>query len=86
MSTATTNTALTNAYQLIGAGPGIITLEIGLRGEIHLTPSATPSAGSAFHSLIQNTDRTWMQVPAGMTAYARKRANDDSTVIAFTQN
>lgn len=89
MATATTSKTLTSTYQSIGAGPGVITMEEGFRAEVHLTPGAAPVAGSAFHSLFavsKETDRSWTEVPVGMTAYARKRSNDGDTAISFTQS
>ena len=89
MALPTANKTLTGAYQSIGAGPGLITLEIGSRAEVHFTNGAAPSTGSAFHSILRGGttgDRSWTQVPTGMTAHARKRTGDEETIIAFTQS
>ena len=88
MAAATVNKTLTSVYQSIGAGPGLITLETNSRAEIHFTPAALPDANSAFHSIMRGgttQDRSWSEVPSGMTAYARKRSGDGATVSAFTQ-
>ena len=90
MAAATIFKTLTSTYQSIGAGPGVITLEIGNYAEVHLTTGAAPSGASAYHSISRGMtadDRSWIGVPSGLTAYARIRASDDEdTKIAFTQS
>ena len=82
MPTASTTTALTTSYLLIGAGPGIITLEVGAVAKIHFATSA-PAANADFHTLHRD-GRSWAQVPSGLNAYAKKTDPGGTKTVKIT--
>jgi len=77
---ATANTTLITTFQLLGAAPITITLEVGQIAEYHSAPS-TPDEGDPVQRLVQGTDRTWRTFNGSNNVYARKPANAGETII-----
>lgn len=82
MATDSTTITLTTSYQLIGAGPGIITLEVGETALIHFGTGA-PGASDDFHTLHRKS-RNWTQIPEGLSAYAKKTDPTGERVVKIT--
>lgn len=82
---ATAEKELTTAYQLVIAGPAVVTLEIGPAALLHMA-SSSPAANAPAHRLVRGTDRESFTYNGSLNIYAKKR--DDSGVntvlIAYT--
>ena len=79
---ATDEKNLTTSYQLLIAGPAVVTLEIGPAALIHVAASA-PAAGAPPHRLVRGTDRESFSYPGTANIYAKKIAAED-VLVAFT--
>lgn len=82
---ATQEKTLTTVYQLIIAGPAVVTLETGKVAMIHIAASA-PAANAPAHRLVRGTDRASLTYNGTDNIYAKKTdpAGDRNVVIAYT--
>jgi hypothetical protein len=84
---ATTETTLTTSYQLIGAGPGVVTLELGKVAMLHIATSL-PGAGAPAHRLVRGSDKESLTYLGSENIYGRKTDPTSERVVkvAYTGN
>lgn len=82
---ATAEKTLTDSYQLLIAGPAVVTLEKGKVAMLHIA-SSTPSSNAAAHRLVRGTDRESFTYNGYDNIYVKKTdpANDRVVIVAYT--
>lgn len=77
----TINFTLTESWQLVLTGAGLITLETGDRAEYHIA-SATPAVGADYQSILRQDGRSWLEYTKSEKVYMRKTdPTGENTVI-----
>lgn len=78
---ATENKTLTTSWQLLIAGPAVVTLEIGAVALLHSAPSM-PAADAAVQRLRSGTDRESRTFNGSNNIYAKKDI-EQPVVVAY---
>lgn len=83
---ATQEKELTTSYQLLGAGPLVVTLETGPAAMLHIAASS-PSGSDPAHRLVRGTDRESFTYNGSDNIYAKKESAFSETItVAYTGN
>lgn len=84
---ATAEKILTTSYQLLAAGPLVVTLEAGAVAMLHVAASA-PAPTAAAHRLVRGSDRESFSYNGSDNIYAKKTdpTGDRDVVVAYTGN
>lgn len=70
---------LTSSWQLLGAGPMLISLDVGAGAKVRFA-STLPVADEAGHLLVRDSDRSWISYTGTLNVYAKKVATFTKTV------
>ena len=82
---ATISLVLTNVYQLVGAGPGLMTIEDGIRVKFHIGVSL-PGVDDPAHTMTRASDRSSMSYSGTENIYAKVAENvkGTATKVSYT--
>lgn len=82
---ATQEKTLTPSFQLLAAGPLVVTLEEGALAMLHIAGSS-PAVDAPVHRLVRGTDRESLTYNGSDNVYAKKTdpGGNRTIVVAYT--
>lgn len=81
---ATINKTLTDSYAIVGAGPCVVTLEVGALAELHIAASSPAADAPPFR--LRSIGPKWVSYGGADNIYAKKSsAGVAETILSYTE-